>query len=50
MSRAVLEALTGRSPLCMDRNGWFELTTDGERMWVEEYGKQGMYLQPFDLG
>jgi len=28
-------ALTGTTLLSTDRNGWIELSTDGERMWVE---------------
>ena len=30
-----LELLQGYTVLRTDRNGWIELTTDGERMWVE---------------
>ncbi len=30
-----LELLQGYTVLRIDRNGWIELTTDGERMWVE---------------
>jgi beta-lactamase superfamily II metal-dependent hydrolase len=30
-----LQALEGYTLLCTDRNGWIELSTDGERMWVE---------------
>jgi competence protein ComEC len=32
---AVLQALEGRTLLRTDRNGWIELSTDGEQMWVE---------------
>jgi beta-lactamase superfamily II metal-dependent hydrolase len=31
----VLEALEGRTLLRTDRNGWIELSTDGEKLWVE---------------
>jgi competence protein ComEC len=31
----VLEALQGHTLLRTDQNGWIELTTDGEQMWVE---------------
>jgi beta-lactamase superfamily II metal-dependent hydrolase len=31
----VLRALEGRSLLRTDQNGWIELSTDGERLWVE---------------
>jgi competence protein ComEC len=31
----VLEAVQGRTLLRTDQNGWIELTTDGEQMWVE---------------
>jgi beta-lactamase superfamily II metal-dependent hydrolase len=31
----VLQALEGRTLLRTDRNGWIELTTDGEQLWVE---------------
>jgi competence protein ComEC len=31
----VLEALQGYNLLRTDRNGWIELATDGEQMWVE---------------
>jgi beta-lactamase superfamily II metal-dependent hydrolase len=30
-----LEAVEGYTLLRTDRNGWIELTTDGEKMWVE---------------
>jgi hypothetical protein len=30
-----LEVLQGYTLLRTDRNGWIELTTDGEQMWVE---------------
>jgi len=30
-----LEAVEGYTLLRTDRNGWIELTTDGEQMWVE---------------
>jgi hypothetical protein len=30
-----LEAVEGYNLLRTDRNGWIELTTDGEQMWVE---------------
>jgi predicted membrane metal-binding protein len=29
------DPLQGYTVLRTDRNGWIELTTDGERMWVE---------------
>ncbi|MGD8814834.1 MAG: ComEC/Rec2 family competence protein [Anaerolineales bacterium] len=31
----VLDALAGRTVLRTDEHGWIELTTDGERFWVE---------------
>jgi competence protein ComEC len=31
----VLEALQARTLLRTDRNGWIELSTDGEKLWVE---------------
>jgi hypothetical protein len=31
----VLEAVKGYNLLRTDRNGWIELSTDGEQMWVE---------------
>jgi hypothetical protein len=31
----VLETQQGNGSLRIDRNGWIELTTDGEQMWVE---------------
>jgi beta-lactamase superfamily II metal-dependent hydrolase len=34
-SPETLEALQGYNLLRTDRNGWIELTTDGEQMWVE---------------
>ncbi len=34
-SPETLEAVQGYSLLRTDRNGWIELTTDGEQMWVE---------------
>jgi competence protein ComEC len=34
-SPETLEALQGYTMLRTDRNGWIELTTDGEQMWVE---------------
>jgi beta-lactamase superfamily II metal-dependent hydrolase len=34
-SPETLEALEGRTLLRTDQNGWIEITTDGERMWVE---------------
>ncbi len=34
-SPEVLEALQGTTLLRTDLNGWIELTSDGERMWVE---------------
>ncbi len=30
-----LEAVEGYTLLRTDRNGWIELKTDGEQMWVE---------------
>jgi beta-lactamase superfamily II metal-dependent hydrolase len=32
---ATLDALKGYNLLRTDRNGWIELTTDGNQMWVE---------------
>jgi len=34
-SPETLELLQGYTVLRADRNGWIELTTDGEQMWVE---------------
>jgi beta-lactamase superfamily II metal-dependent hydrolase len=34
-SPETLEAVQGYTLPRTDRNGWIELTTDGERMWVE---------------
>ena len=34
-SAETLEAVQGYNLLRTDRNGWIELSTDGERMWVE---------------
>ena len=34
-SAETLESLQGYTLLRTDRNGWIELSTDGERMWVE---------------
>ncbi len=34
-SPETLEAVSDYSLLRTDRNGWIELSTDGERMWVE---------------
>jgi len=34
-SSETLEALQGYTVLRTDRDGWIELTTDGEQMWVE---------------
>jgi beta-lactamase superfamily II metal-dependent hydrolase len=31
----VLQAVQGRTLLRTDQNGWVELSTDGERLWVE---------------
>lgn len=31
----VLQALLGYSLLRTDQNGWIELITDGERLWVK---------------
>jgi hypothetical protein len=31
----MLEALEGYNLLRTDRNGWIELTSDGQQMWVE---------------
>jgi beta-lactamase superfamily II metal-dependent hydrolase len=33
--RQTLEALEGITVLRTDRNGWIELSTDGEKLWVE---------------
>jgi beta-lactamase superfamily II metal-dependent hydrolase len=34
-SPETLELLQGYTLLRTDRNGWIELVTDGEQMWVE---------------
>jgi len=34
-SPETLELLQGYTLLSTDRNGWIELSTDGEQMWVE---------------
>jgi beta-lactamase superfamily II metal-dependent hydrolase len=34
-SPETLEAVEGYTLLRTDENGWIELTTDGEQMWVE---------------
>jgi competence protein ComEC len=34
-SAEVLDALAGRTVLRTDQHGWIELTSDGERLWVE---------------
>jgi beta-lactamase superfamily II metal-dependent hydrolase len=34
-SPETLDAVQGYTLLRTDRNGWIEVTTDGERMWVE---------------
>jgi len=34
-SPEILEAVQGYTLLRTDRNGWIELITDGEQMWVE---------------
>jgi beta-lactamase superfamily II metal-dependent hydrolase len=34
-SPETLEAVKGYTLLRTDRNGWIEITTDGEQMWVE---------------
>jgi beta-lactamase superfamily II metal-dependent hydrolase len=34
-SPETLEALRGYNLLRMDQNGWIQLTTDGEHMWVQ---------------
>jgi hypothetical protein len=34
-SRETLEAVDGYTLLRTDRDGWIELSTDGEQMWVE---------------
>jgi hypothetical protein len=31
----VLQSIQSRSLLRTDKNGWIELSTDGERLWVE---------------
>ncbi len=33
--RETLEAVEGYTLLRTDHNGWIEMSTDGERMWVE---------------
>ena len=38
-SPETLELLRGYTVLRTDRNGWIELTTDGEQMWVEVGGR-----------
>ena len=35
LSPETLDLLQGYTVLRADRNGWIELSTDGERMWVE---------------
>jgi len=35
LSPETLDLLQGYTVLRTDRNGWIELTTDGEQMWVE---------------
>jgi hypothetical protein len=37
---ALLEALEGRNLLRTDRNGWMEIITDGEQMWMEVERKE----------
>ena len=37
-SAEILEAVRGYTLLRTDRDGWIELSTDGERLWVEEDG------------
>jgi len=32
---ATLQSLQGYSILRTDRNGWIDVSTDGEQMWVE---------------
>jgi beta-lactamase superfamily II metal-dependent hydrolase len=32
--KAALQALGGRSVLRTDRNGWIDVSTDGQQMWV----------------
>jgi hypothetical protein len=32
---AILGGLAGQNLLRTDRNGWMELTTDGEQLWVQ---------------
>ena len=32
---AVIDALEGRTLLRTDRNGWIEITSDGDKLWVE---------------
>jgi hypothetical protein len=34
-SPETLEAIEGYSLLRTDQNGWIELSTDGEQLWVE---------------
>ena len=34
-SKDTLDAVKGYSLLRTDRDGWIELSTDGEQMWVE---------------
>jgi len=31
----ILQAIQGYTLLQTDRNGWIELTTDGEQIWLE---------------
>jgi competence protein ComEC len=38
-SRETLEAIEGYTLLRTNQNGWIELSTDGERMWVEAEGR-----------
>jgi beta-lactamase superfamily II metal-dependent hydrolase len=38
-SKETLEAVEGYTLLRTDQNGWIELSTDGEQMWVEVEGR-----------
>jgi hypothetical protein len=42
----VLETLQDYQLLRTDQNGWVEITSDGERMWVSVERKAGATLQP----
>jgi beta-lactamase superfamily II metal-dependent hydrolase len=47
---AVLEAVQGRNLLRRDRNGWVEVETDGEQMWVEVDSRRNLRGIPPAVG